>query len=129
MKKGQKQEPNPNSEGEAALKALLESGELAVPSSLLHGFGKPMPPQGKPVTAVGLPKLPTMDAQTLASFLHTSERLRQQVTKTLEIAWPDAYAVYRKLKYAHGKHPTVQSRKTAYAFAWRALIHLSYNLG
>lgn len=70
--------------------------------------------------------VPKLDCSA-QSFAVMSEQVRASVTHVLEKKWPAAYAHYRSLKYpVPGTEPTLEQRKAAYVFAFRAFLHLTY---
>lgn len=74
-----------------------------------------------------LANVPKVEGKKEVGFAIGSERIRNAITKCLEIEWPAAYAHYRALKYpTPGTEPTLAQRKTAYEFAFRAFLALTY---
>jgi hypothetical protein len=55
-----------------------------------------------------------------------SSNVRNTVTKILKIVDPKSYAKYREMKYAGGDNPTLEQRRSAYQFAFKAFLLATY---
>ena len=57
-----------------------------------------------------------------------STQVRQAITATVKELDPEAYAVYRQIKYANGENPDIETRKKAYRHAFEAFLRLTYHI-
>jgi hypothetical protein len=105
--------------------------DVSVPKSFTEAVTKPTPKKDEPMDSPEIeallakpPALPVGGEKTIAQ---RSEALRNMVTQTLKGGWPEAYAQYRAIKYpVPGVEPSLEQRKRAYTFAFRAFLALTY---
>lgn len=78
-------------------------------------------------TLQALPKETQVKVAQAIYFAKLSEQVRQTVVKVLEKQWPAAFARYREIKYpTPGTEPSLEQRRAAYEFAFRAFLRLTY---
>ena len=57
-----------------------------------------------------------------------SSQVRNTIVEVLKVVNPEAYAEYRKLKYATGENPSLAERRASYLFAFQKFMEASYNV-
>ena len=77
------------------------------------------------MTVVG--KQATQDGEVDVTQLDAiSHHWRQTAVQMLKVLDPAAYKKYREMKYAGGESPTLEQRKSAYKFAVKRFLEISY---